>query len=133
MTDRYALRGDEPVFSVEQVDDNLILTMIPDIRSSSYQSRQHEYNRLYRTLGEDGVRYVTFDLTHCILLDSVMVGVLVNLTQRIRNRDGNAILVGMSANIREMLERLMLLQPDNKRAMWPTYATRQEADAAYPW
>jgi len=133
MSDLYALRGDEPVFSVEQVGDIVILTMVADVKSSSYQSMQHEYNRLYGVLGQDQVQYAAFDLTNCVILDSVMVGVLVNLTHRIRDRGGNAILIGMSDHVREVLERLMLLQADNKRAMWTTYATRQEAYEAYPW
>lgn len=118
------MQGDEPIFAIESVGDILILQMVPDPTVSNYVSRQHEYNRLYKQVGDTAGTHVLFDLTGCFMLDSVTIGIMVSLTNRCRQDDGDSILVGISTDIHEMLGRLMLLQPDKKRAMWQTFEDR---------
>ena len=123
------VQGDRPIFEVEIVGNVRILRVVPDPTVSNYRSRQYEYNRIYKQLDDDPGKHMLVDLTGCVMLDSVTIGILVSLTGRTRQHEGEAILVGVSPDIQEMLARLMLLQPDNKRAMWQTYATRDDGIA----
>lgn len=127
MSDLSPSRGDEPVFGQHRQDGILTLTLVVDPTESKYSSKQHEYNRLYKMLDEDDVKHLLLDLHRCRILDSVTIGMLVSLTTRCRNNGGESVLCGVSDDVNGMLARLMLLQPDNKRAMWQTYVTREEA------
>ncbi len=130
MASLHAGRGDEPIFQQESLDDVLVLTMIEDPTTVNYGSKQNEYNSLYRTLSEASRTHLLFDLQNCRILDSVTIGILVSLTNVCRSGGGESAISGASEDVNGMLARLMLLQPDNKRAMWQTFETRNEALAA---
>ncbi|MDA0590809.1 MAG: STAS domain-containing protein [Planctomycetota bacterium] len=127
MSDLTTYRRDDPVFEQHRQDGILTLTLVEDPTESRYSSKQHEYNRLYKMLDEDDVKHLLLDLHRCRILDSVTIGMLVSLTTRCRNNGGESVLCGVSDDVNGMLARLMLLQPDSKRAMWQTCATREEA------
>ena len=130
MANLFSVQGDEPVFAQAREGTILILTLIRDPTAANYASRQYEYNRIYKELDESPETDLLFDLTECVVLDSVTIGMLVSLTNVCRTRGRQSVLAGVSDDVGQMLSRLMLLQPDNKRAMWQCYATRDEALAA---
>lgn len=123
----YDTRGDEPIFEQHRQDGILTLTLIEDPTGANYGSKQHEYNRLYRMLDDVDITHLLLDLHRCRILDSVTIGMLVSLTDRCRSNGGDSVMCSVSEDVNGMLARLMLLQPDSKRAMWQTYATRDEA------
>lgn len=129
MVSLHASRGDEPIFHHEIHGKTLVLTIVEDPRCANYGSRQHEYNRIYRDLGEATGTHLLFDLHRCRILDSVTIGILVSLTSLCRSGGGNSAISGISEDVTGMLARLMLLQPDNRRTMWQTFPTREEAMA----
>jgi hypothetical protein len=130
MSDLHTSRGDEPIFEPSRQDGIFTLTVVEDPTGANYGSKQHEYNRLYKMLDDDDITHLLLDLHRCRILDSVTIGMLVSLTGRCRDNGGNTAMCGVSDDVNGMLARLMLLQPDNKRAMWQTYATREDARAA---
>ena len=121
-----AIQGDSPIFGVEVVDNVFVLKIVSDPTLVNYVSRQHEYNRLYKQFDDATGNHLLFDLSDCIMLDSVTIGIMVSLTRRVRENEGDAIIVAVVPNLNKMLARLMLLQPDNKQATWQTYSTRDE-------
>ncbi len=127
MSHLYAARGDEPIFDLEQSDRVLILTMVEDPSAANYRSRQFEYNRLQKRIGDDGLRYLVFDLSQCRFLDSITVGILISLTTTVRRTGGNAAMVGTNPDISKLLSRLMLIEPEEKRAIWTSYPSRRHA------
>ena len=127
MSDLYAARGDEPIFDVEESDRVLILTMVEDPSAANYRSRQFEYNRLQKQISDHGLKYVVFDLSKCGFLDSITVGILISLTTAVRNTGGDAAMVGTNPDISDLLARLMLIEPEQKRAIWVSYPSRRHA------
>ena len=127
MSDLYAARGDEPIFDVEESDRVLILTMVEDPSAANYRSRQFEYNRLQKRISDHSLRYVVFDLSKCGFLDSITVGILISLTTAVRNIGGDAAMVGTNPDISDLLARLMLIEPEEKRAIWVSYPSRRHA------
>ena len=127
MSDLYAARGDEPIFDVEESDRVLILTMVEDPSAANYRSRQFEYNRLQKQISDHGLKYVVFDLSKCGFLDSITVGILISLTTAVRKTGGDAAMVGTNPDISDLLARLLLIEPEEKRAIWVSYPSRRHA------
>jgi hypothetical protein len=125
--------GDEPVFQQQRTGNVLGLSLVENPGDVRYRSLQHEYNCIYRDLLDSGVEHLLFDLSRCRQMDTVIVGMLVAFTHRVRSRDGNAVLVGVTPEVSDMIQRLMLLQPDFKRASWMSFPTQETALAALPW
>ena len=69
MTGVYSVRGDEPIFEVEHLAKVLILSLIADPAAANYRSKQFEYNRLMKVVGEPKTRHVLFDFAACQKLD----------------------------------------------------------------
>jgi anti-anti-sigma regulatory factor len=120
---------DDTIFEVETVGDVVVLQVVSDPSVVNYVTRQHEYNELYKMFREQPEKNLIFDLTGCVMMDSVTIGIMVALTKLVRTNDAESILVGVSNEINEILGRLMLLQPDGKRAMWQSYMTRDDGIA----
>ena len=127
MSHLYAARGDEPIFEIDQSDGVLILTLVKDPSASNYQSRQFEYNRLQKQIGDEEIRYLVFDLSGCVFLDSVTLGILISLTTAVRKRGGDAAMVGASPELSDLLRRLLLIEPEDRRATWTSYPSRRHA------
>ncbi|MBI1311586.1 STAS domain-containing protein [bacterium] len=127
MSHLYAARGDEPIFEIEESDRVLILKMVEDPSASNYRSRQFEYNRLQKQIGDNDIQYLVFDLSLCRFLDSITVGILISLTTAVRNRNGDAVMVGANPDVSDLLCRLMLIEPEGRRAVWTSYPSRRHA------
>lgn len=65
MSGVYSVRGDEPIFVVEQVSGVLILTLIADPAAANYRSKQFEYNRLIKAVSEPEVSGLLIDFQIC--------------------------------------------------------------------
>ncbi len=123
----------DPIFHQERVGNMLILSLVENPADVNYRNLQRDYNEIYRDLLQPEIQFLMFDLSRCDYLDSIVIGMLIAFTHRLRERDGNAVLVGVTPKVEGLIRRLMLLQPDDKRAMWMSYPTREAALAALPW
>ncbi len=133
MAGTYLFRGDDPIFNVTDEEGYLILRIAERPIDHNYESKQHEYNRLYRTLYTRKNPCVLFDLGQCTMMDSITIGILVKLTTLCRQRAGNAVVAAVAPSVQQSFENLMLLQADKQRATWTMYDTVAQAKAAFPW
>ena len=127
MSGVYAVRGDEPVFTVDQVSGVLILTLIADPAAANYRSKQFEYNRLMKVIGEPEVRGLLFDFRVCEKLDSVSMGIVIALTLRIRELGGSAAICGCTDETAKAVARLNATEPMGQRSDWTHFPTRRHA------
>ena len=127
MTGVYSVRGDEPIFVVEQVSEVLVLQLVASPAVANYRSKQFEYNRLMKTLAEPETRNLLFDFCVCENLDSVSMGIVIALTLRIRELGGNAAICCCSDGISNAVSRLNATEPMGQRSEWTHYPTRRHA------
>ena len=127
MTGVYAVRGDEPIFVPEQVSDVLVLSLIADTSLSNYRSKQFEYNRLMKVVGEPTTRHLLFDFRECRKLDSVSMGIVIALTLRMRELGGGAAICCCSEEVSRSVAHLNATEPMGQRTEWTHYPTRRHA------
>lgn len=127
MTGVYSVRGDEPIFFVEQVSGVLVLQVVANPAVANYRSKQFEYNRLMKMLTEPETTHLLFDFRVCQKLDSVSMGIVIALTLRIRELGGNAAICGCSDEISTVVSRLNATEPMGQSSEWTHYPTRRHA------
>lgn len=127
MTGVYSVRGDEPIFVVEQVSEVLVLQLVANPAVANYRSKQFEYNRLMKSIAEPETSHLLFDFRECQKLDSVSMGIVIALTLRIRELGGNAAICGCSGEISTAVSRLNATEPMGQRTEWTHYPTRRHA------
>lgn len=127
MTGVYSVRGDEPIFEVEHVSEVLVLSVIANPAAANYRSKQFEYNRLMKVVGEPKTRHVLFDFTSCRKLDSVSMGIVIALTLRIRELGGDAAICCCNDEISATVARLNATEPMGQRSEWTHFPTRRHA------
>jgi len=127
MTGVYSVRGDEPIFVVEQVSEVFVLQLVANPAAANYRSKQFEYNRLMKVLTESETKHLLFDFRVCQKLDSVSMGIVIALTLRIRELDGNAAICCCSDELSIIVARLNATEPLGQRAEWTHYPTRRHA------
>lgn len=127
MTGIYAVRGDEPIFVVERMAQVLVLKLIKDPASSNYRSKQFEYNRMMKAVGEPETKSLLFDFHHCVNVDSVTMGIVIALTLRLAESGGQSAMCGCNAGLKLEIVRLNATAPFGKSAVWTHYPTRRHA------
>jgi anti-anti-sigma regulatory factor len=127
MTGVYSVRGDEPIFEVEHFAKVLILSLIADPAAANYRSKQFEYNRLMKEVGEPETRHVLFDFASCQKLDSVSMGIVIALTLRMRELGGDAAICCCNDMMATTVARLNATEPMGQRSEWTHFPTRRHA------
>ena len=127
MTGVYAVRGDEPIFVVEELSDVLILKLVADPALSNYRSKQFEYNRMMKIVGEPDVNHLLFDFVDCVNVDSVTMGIVIALTLRLEESGGGSAMCCCGGELKELVARLNAQEPFGRRATWIHYPTRRHA------
>lgn len=127
MTGVYSVRGDEPIFEIEHVSEVLVLSLIANPAAANYRSKQFEYNRLMKVVGEPKTRHVLFDFASCRKLDSVSMGIVIALTLRIRELGGDAAICCCNDEISATVARLNATEPMGQRSEWTHFPTRRHA------
>jgi len=133
MSGVYAFSGDDPIFDVTNGEDYFVFRLVGNPIKHSYESKHHEYNRLYKLLGESHEPQLLFDFSSCCVMDSITIGILIDLTHRCRDLGGNAVAAAVADDLQQSFVNLMLLQPNNRRAMWELYPSVEDAVADHPW
>ncbi|MGZ0172691.1 MAG: hypothetical protein ACKVHE_24390 [Planctomycetales bacterium] len=127
MTGVYAVRGDEPIFAVERMADVLVLKLIKDPALSNYRSKQFEYNRVMKTVGEPETKSLLFDFDDCVNVDSVTMGIVIALTLRLDESGGQSAMCCCDDEVKVMIARLNSSAPFGRSAAWTHYPTRRHA------
>lgn len=127
MTGVYSVRGDEPIFTAENVSGVLVLRLIADPATSNYRSKQFEYNRMMRDIGEPEIDSLLIDFSECLNMDSVTFGMLVSMTLHLGQTGGTTAVCNCQADVRQTLDTLMSLEPGSRRVVWTHYPTRRHA------
>lgn len=127
MTGVYAVRGDEPIFVLEKLSDVLVLKLVEDPALSNYRSKQFEYNRLMKLVGEPGTAALLFDFGDCVNIDSVTMGIVIGLTLRMNESGGQSAMCRCSDELKVAVARLNVSAPFGKCAAWTHYPTRRHA------
>ena len=109
--------------SCESVGQVLVVKPAAEPRSFSDESKQHEYNFVMRMIGLNGGWGLLIDLSDCEMLDSVTVGILIQLSREVVRFGGRTVMCGASSAIRETLARLMLLEPEHRVFAWRQFTT----------
>ncbi|MGQ0636015.1 MAG: STAS domain-containing protein [Planctomycetaceae bacterium] len=113
-----------PVFLREMSGSTLVLR--PHCRLGSLQETQivAETNELLEIINSSGPLNIVLDLAHDDYLGTAMVGAIVRLWKRVAMRGGRLALCNLSDTVHQVLRVTKL------HAVWPIYATRDEALAA---
>lgn len=114
---------DHRYLSCESFDDILVVKPAADPRNFTYEVKQHEYNSVMQSIRLTPGQSLLIDLTRCELLDSVTVGIFIQLSREVIRVGGRTAMCGASTAIRETLARLMLLEPTHRKLAWRQFVT----------
>ncbi len=114
----------QPLFSVEQVGQTLII--MPTIRGGMfrYAQLQTEANALRRKLGQTSIGGLILDLHALDYLGSEVIGAVVALARKVEDVGGRAVLCRAAPQLSEALTKMGL------HRLWTLFPTREEALAA---
>ena len=112
------------VFHVERADATLVVIPQGAGLNFRYPDVHRESNELFRMLDGPDVEHVLIDLSAVDYIDSVIIGAIIRLLQKARQRRGQAVFCCASESMREILKSIKI------GTLWPLYDTREKALAA---
>ncbi|MHC4878650.1 MAG: STAS domain-containing protein [Planctomycetota bacterium] len=127
MSTGFEAGGKSTMFDIAESRGVLILTLQGNLEAVEHRTRQLEYNHVMKLVTESDTKCMVFVAAECDYLDSASLGVLISLTTCARKHDGDAVLVGVTDSLADLLERLMLLEPDNRQVFWACYDSVDDA------
>lgn len=118
---------DRKIFEFERLGSTLIL--IPSGQFTEFRDHdiRNAYNDAYRMVTQPEVRHLLVDFSRMAYFGSTFVGILIRLAKKVRGDGGQAVLCHLSDDMREMMNRLMLLENPRIESSWKFFATRQDA------
>lgn len=114
---------DQWFLSSESFGNVLVVKPTADPRSISDGSKQQAYNSVMRKIGRNEGQGLLIDLSHCEMLDSLTVGIFIQLSREVVRLGGETAMCGASSAIRDTLARLMLLEPNHRIFAWRQFTT----------
>jgi anti-sigma B factor antagonist len=109
------------VFHIERVEQTLIVIPQGPALNFRYPDVHRESNDLFRMLDRPEIKNVLVDLSATDYIDSVILGALVRLVQKVRIRRGQAVFCRASPAMQEILKTMKV------GTVWPLHASRDEA------
>lgn len=109
------------VFQVEWSGNSLIIIPQGPTLNFHYQDVHHEANSLYRMADDPKTQNIVVDLHVVDYLDSIIIGAMIRLFQKPRNRGGKSVFCCGSPELLDVLKCIRV------GSMWPHYDTREEA------
>lgn len=119
------------VFAYEQLENVLVVTPQGDLFQYRYESLRNAYNETYRMICDDSVRHLLIDFQDAGHFGSAFIGMLIKLAQKIRLGDGEAALCGLTPDMKEVLDGLMLLENVKTNFFWVPFPNRADALDAF--
>ena len=114
---------DQWFLSSECFGNVLVVKPASDPRSFSDGSKQHAYNSVMRKIGRNVGQGLLIDLPKCEMLDSVTIGIFIQLSREAVRLGGKTAMCGASSGIRDTLVRLILLEPNHRVFAWRQFTT----------
>lgn len=121
--------SDSDVFLYEQLDDVLVVTPQGDLFQFRYEALRNAYNDTYRQLTDESVKHLLIDFQSVGHFGSSFIGMLIKLAQKVRLGKGEAALCGLTPDMKDVLNNLMLLENVKTDFFWVPFPGRDEAIA----
>ncbi|MFO0905388.1 MAG: STAS domain-containing protein [Pirellulales bacterium] len=107
---------------VERRDGTLVVSLLKNVGCFSDDDFQDEWRRLLELVGDVAVRRVVVDFTRVAYFGSLVLELTLDLSRRLRDRDGRVVLCGLSAYGEEVVrtarfDRLCQLAPSLAEAL----------------
>lgn len=118
---------DRRIFDFECVGATVVLIPFGQFNEFRDHDIRNAYNDAYRMVTQPGVRHLLVDFSGLTYFGSTFVGILIRLAKKVRGDGGQAALCHLTDDMREMMNRLMLLENPRIGSSWSYFATRQEA------
>ncbi len=109
------------VFQIERLGNILVIIPQGPTLNFQYQDVHHEANSLYRIADEPQVQNILVDLSAVDYLDSIIIGAMVRLFQKPKNRGGQSVFCCGKPELLEVLKCIRV------GSMWPHVETRDDA------
>ncbi len=121
--------SDGDIFEYEHLDGVLVLVPQGDLFQYRFEALRNGYNETYRMVSQDDVKHLLIDFRSTGHFGSAFVGMLIKLAKAVRSQGGEAALCGLTEDMREVLDNLMLLENVRTDFFWVPFDTRPEAIA----
>lgn len=121
--------SDADVFLYEQSDDILVVTPQGDLFQYRFEALRNAYNETYRMITADAVKHLLIDFQSVGHFGSAFIGMLIKLAKAIRNGGGEAALCGLTPEMKDVLDNLMLLENVKTDFFWVPLPNRPDAIA----
>lgn len=119
--------SDAEVFEYEQLDDVLVVTPQGDLFQYRFEALRNAYNDTYRKITDESVKHLLIDFQSVGHFGSAFIGMLIKLAKAVRGGGGEAALCGLTPDMKEVLDNLMLLENVKTDFFWVPHPNRPEA------
>lgn len=121
--------SDGEIFQFEQLQNVLVLTPQGDLFQYRFEALRNAYNDTYRMISQGETKHLLIDFQSTGHFGSAFVGILIKLAKAIRAKGGEAALCGLTADMKDVLDNLMLLENVKTDFFWVPFEGRDEAIA----
>ena len=116
---------------LEEEGDCLVAAFKGQISTHFYSKFRDDYNEICRRLSLAEGQRLIIDLTDTTFFGSLFVGIILKLSVTIGHQNGQFALCGLSAQLSDLMQKLMLLEKNSDSAGYlKHYSTRAEAVSA---
>jgi anti-anti-sigma factor len=115
------------IFVFEQIEDVLVLTPIGDLFQYRFEALRSGYNDTYRKLMDESIKHLLIDFQSVGHFGSAFIGMLIKLAKAVRTQGGEAALCGLTPDMKDVLDNLMLLENVKTDFFWVPLPSRAEA------
>ena len=123
---------DEYGFELLESGPCLVAAFRGDIATHRYSEMRDDYNAICRQLGEADPKRLIIDLTETRFFGSLFIGMMMKLAVSTWNQDGHVALCGLSDQLKDLMQKLMLLERNPESASrLKHFATRDDAVRAF--
>lgn len=115
------------ILSVSRAGGVLVIEPRDTIFSERMRDIQTEYNRIYRLLDDFSPPRLIVDFHQVDYVDSILIGVLINLAKRAHACGGGFVVCSVSENVWRILGNLKLVENEDYDDRWEYVPTRRDA------
>ena len=109
------------VFSVEEIDDVLVITPQGTSQNFRYNDIHRESNALIDRLRREKARHLVFDFGSVEILCSIMINAVIRVARQHDIQKGTSAFCAASPSMRDVIHNMNLTR------LWPYFDTREDA------
>jgi anti-anti-sigma regulatory factor len=109
------------VFSVELLDDLLIVSPTKDVSTRRYNDIHTDTNSITGLLQRSNVRYLLIDFSDIEIIGSLMISAIIKIARQHGDQKRMAAFCGASEHVEEVFRAMNLMK------LWPCFGSREEA------